>query len=52
MMKPEVFEHEKRYQAALSVAKGMLKSDIISDDDYREILTVLAAKYRPFFASI
>lgn len=51
-MKKEQLDREKRYQAALSVAKGMLKNGIISEDDFREILTILTAKYRPFFSAI
>lgn len=51
-MKKEQFVREKRYQAAVSVAKSMLAQGVISDSDFREILTILLAKYRPFFASI
>lgn len=51
-MTREQFSREKKYQAAVSIARGMLAQGVITADDFREILTILAAKYRPFFTAI
>lgn len=50
-MKPEQFEQEKKYQAALAVAKAMLNKGIIDDEDYEKIEEVLCTKFCPFIGS-
>lgn len=51
-MTAEQFEHEKHYQAAMSLAKTMLAEGILTPDDIRIIDTILRAKYRPLFGSL
>ena len=46
------FEQDKKYQAALSIARDMLKKGMITADDYRTIETRLASKYHPVFGAI
>lgn len=46
------FEQDKKYQAALSIARDMLGKGMITADDYRAIETRLANKYQPVFGAI
>ena len=46
-MTPEQFEREKNYQAALAIARAMLKNGIISDDDYDKSEKLFRAKFSP-----
>lgn len=46
MSKPE-FQREKLYRVALSIAKSMLKNALISEEEYRQIDTILLEKYKP-----
>lgn len=48
-MKPELFEQEKKYQAAMSVAKSMLDNGVITSEDYQKIQTIFREKYGPVF---
>lgn len=50
-MTREQFEREKKYQAALAVAKAMLKNGIINDEDYRKIEEVICTKFCPFLGT-
>jgi uncharacterized membrane protein len=50
-MTPEQFEREKKYQAALAVARSMLRSGVISEDDYDKTEDVLRRKFCPFIGS-
>jgi len=50
-MTPEQFEREKKYQAALAVARAMLKQGIIDEDDYTKTEEVLRAEFCPFIGS-
>ncbi len=45
---PEQFDREKKYQAALAVARAMLRQGIISDDDYTKTEAILRRKFCPF----
>ena len=46
------FERERRYRVAISVAVGMLKQGLISDDEYRIINEMMIEKYRPVFGGL
>ena len=50
-MTPEQFDREKKYQAALSVARAMLRKGIINEDDYAKTEKVLRVKFCPFIGS-
>ena len=47
----EQFDREKKYQAALAVARALLKNGIITEDDYAKTEEVLRAKFCPFIGS-
>jgi len=46
------FESEAKYRAAISIAKNMLASGIISDTDFSKIKAFFIAKFNPIFADI
>ena len=46
-MTQEQFEREKTYLAAISIAKSMLKSGLITEQEYQKIHVSLLEKYRP-----
>lgn len=46
-MTKEQFEREKKYQAALAVARSMLKQDVINEDDFLRVEAKLREKFRP-----
>ena len=48
-MTAEQFEREKKYQAALSVARSMMGKGIINDADFLYIEDKLREKFKPFF---
>jgi uncharacterized membrane protein len=50
-MTREQFDREKKYQAALAVARAMLRSGIITEDDYAKTEEVLRIKFCPFIGS-
>ena len=50
-MTPEQFEREKKYQAALAVARALLKNGIITEDDYTKTEEVLRIKFCPFIGA-
>ena len=41
----ELYQRLTAYQTAMRLARNMLRQDIISEDDYREIDTIIAKKY-------
>lgn len=41
------FKAEKLYCISMSIAKSMLKKDIISKEEYAEIDIILLKKYQP-----
>lgn len=51
-MTSEQMRDDMRYQAALSVAKGMLEKGLITEEEYAEIDTRLLEKYRPYLGSL
>lgn len=50
-MTAEQFTREKKYQAALAVARAMLKQGVITEDDYAKTEEVLRIKFCPFIGS-
>ena len=48
-MTKEQFDREKKYQAALAVAREMLKKGIINEADFLRVEAKLAEKFRPTF---
>ena len=46
-MTKEQFEREKKYQAALAVARSMLKKGVINEADFLRIEAKLRVKFRP-----
>ena len=51
-MTNEQFERERRYRVAISVAVGMLKQGLISEDEYGIITDRMIEKYKPFFGGL
>ncbi len=50
-MTPEQFDREKKYQAALAVARSMLRQGIINDDDFDKTEAILRRKFCPFMGN-
>ena len=50
-MTPEQFNREKKYQAALAIARALLKKRIITEIDYAKTEEVLRMKFCPFIGS-
>ena len=50
-MTPEQFDREKKYLAALAVARAMLKKGIINEDDYAKTEKVLRVKFCPLMGA-
>jgi len=48
-MTKEQFEREKRYQAALAVARSMHAHGVVDEEDFRKIEARLTAKFQPIF---
>jgi len=46
-MTPEQFEREKSYQAAISIARAMLRQGIIEADDFNKIERFFRLKFCP-----
>jgi hypothetical protein len=51
-MSHEQFEREKNYRVSLCIAKQMLGNGLIAETDFRQIDTMLKAKYRPIIGSL
>ncbi len=46
------FESELMYCMSLSVAKSMLKKGLVTEDEYRQIDTILIKKHRPLLGTL
>ncbi len=46
-MTKEQFDREKKYQAALAVARDMLKKEVINEEDFLRIEDKLKRKFQP-----
>lgn len=51
-MDKERFEVEKAYEASLSVARQMLESGVITEEDFERIREILIEKHAPLFGSV
>lgn len=51
-MTREQFEREKKYQAALAVARSMLAQEVIDEADFLEIERRLKDKFKPVLGGI
>lgn len=51
-MTEDQFEREKRYQMILAIARFMVKSSIITKEDFIVIEGMMREKYRPIFYAI
>ncbi len=51
-MTNELYERERRYRVAISVAVVMLKQGLLTEDEYRIINDRVIEKYRPFFGGL
>ena len=50
-MTTEQFDREKKYQAALAVARAMLKNGIITEDDYARVAEIMREKFCPLIGA-
>ena len=51
-MDRERFEAEKAYEASLSVARQMLESGVITEEDFEWIKELLIEEHSPVFGSV
>ena len=52
VMTQEQFDREKQYQLTMYIARKLLKSGIINEDEYRTVDTNCRQKYQPVFGDI
>jgi hypothetical protein len=48
----EQFDNERRYQSAVSIARTMLRTGIITENEYKVIDTMFLEKYRPVLGAL
>ena len=46
------FEREKNYQVSLAIAKSMRKRELITEQEYKKIDTMMLEKYRPLLGAL
>ena len=46
-MKPEQFEAEKNYQAARQIIEGFRQQNLLTEEEFVQIDTILLQKFRP-----
>ena len=51
-MTPEQFGREKRYRLAMTIAKSLLKNELITQDEYAHIDTIFARKFSPVWGGL
>ena len=51
-MTHQQFESEKNYRLALTIAKTMLKNEMISPKEFRKIDSALISKYQPIIGGL
>lgn len=51
-MTEEQFRAEKCYQVAMSVARRMLREELITEEEYRQFDTKMTEKYAPVFGTL
>lgn len=50
-MTKEQFDREKKYQAALAIARAMLKQGVIEEADFNKAEAILREKFSPFIGT-
>lgn len=51
-MTEDQFERERRYQASMNLFRSMLKTNLITTEQYEVIDTKMLEKYRPLFGTL
>lgn len=51
-MSEKEFRAELRYRMSLSIARSMLEEGAITEEEYREIDTILLKKHRPVLGTL
>lgn len=51
-MNDERFEAERAYEASLSVARQMLESGVITEEDFEQIRKLLIEEHSPLYGGI
>ena len=51
-MSKKEFKNEKLYQTTMHIARKMLKSGLISGEEYRQIDTIFTEKYHPTLGTL
>ena len=51
-MSEKEFRAELRYRMSLSVARAMLEKGVITEEEYRQIDTILLEKHRPTLGTL
>lgn len=45
-------KNEIQYQLSLSLAKELLKNELITQEEYHEMMCILLEKYQPFIGEL
>jgi len=51
-MTPEQFDREKEYQSRRAIAKTLLQQEIITKQEYRQIITEFLEKFNPILGGL
>lgn len=51
-MTQEQFNAEMNYQAAIEIAEGFRRQGLLTEEEYRQIDTILLRKYRPIIGTL
>ncbi len=51
-MNRDDFEREAKYESRMAVARTMLRTGVITKEEYGQIDTIFLAKYRPLLGSL
>ena len=51
-MSKDEFRREKLYQTTMEIARRMLREGLITEEEYAEIDTRMAQKYKPVFGTL
>ncbi|MGL5972652.1 MAG: SHOCT domain-containing protein [Oscillospiraceae bacterium] len=51
-MSKEQFQNERDYQITLSIAKTLLEKGLLTEDEYRQIDTILLSDFEPTLGTL
>ncbi len=51
-MNRDDFEREAKYESRMAVARTMLRTEVITKEEYGQIDTIFLTKYRPLLGSL